>query len=286
MFAQWAKAYAAMSKVVAPEPPPRRSAVRRGRQTATDLKAEQEDARRRTPTLLLPVASPPLASYNTLPQHYLWVDWMAKPFGANLIPSGSFDDDEALESEGWINQSYHFDKITSKVMTVSVSEEDSSKRCIKMTVEPTDKKKLDDIPAFLDFPAAAIRTPPIRVTAGQFLRISVLVRKDVPNSAGQGGIVISDSIGGEALQFRSGASITKLSKVVLFRRAPADGPFTVTLGLAGIGEAYFDDFRVETVSDGTERPAQPVARRPARRPATRPAPTTATRPSLRAPSVR
>ena len=32
MFVQWAKGYAAMSKVVAPEPPPRRAAVRHGRQ--------------------------------------------------------------------------------------------------------------------------------------------------------------------------------------------------------------------------------------------------------------
>src|SRR5262249_32891803 len=172
MFAQWAKGCAAMTKLVDPTPPPRRSAARRGRQTLADIKAERADAKTRTPTLLLPVASPPLASYNTLPQHYLWLDWMAKPFGANLIPSGSFDDDEALQSEGWINQSYHFDKITSKVMTVALSEEEPEKRCIKMTVEPTDKTKLDDLPAFLDFAAAAIRTPPLRVTAGHFLRIT------------------------------------------------------------------------------------------------------------------
>ena len=39
------------------------------------------------------------------------------------------------------------------------------------------------------------------------------------------------------------------SRVVLFRKAPADGTFTVTLGLAGYAEAYFDDFRVEVIEE-------------------------------------
>jgi len=36
---------------------------------------------------------------------------------------------------------------------------------------------------------------------------------------------------------------------VLYRKAPADGEFTVTLGLAGYGLAQFDDFRVELVEE-------------------------------------
>ena len=31
---------------------------------------------------------------------------------------------------------------------------------------------------------------------------------------------------------------------IWIRKAPAAGTFNVTLGLAGYGEAYFDDFRV------------------------------------------
>jgi hypothetical protein len=37
--------------------------------------------------------------------------------------------------------------------------------------------------------------------------------------------------------------------VVLFRRAPADGVMTVTLGLASYGEAFFNDFKIE-VAEG------------------------------------
>ena len=87
-------------------------------------------------------------------------------------------------------------------------------------------------------------------------------------------------------KFVSNASITRFSKVVLFRRVPADGVFTVTLGLAGFGDAYFDQLKVETVSDGTRRPAQDYVRRPGRAPAAADAPATAIRPTPRAPSVR
>ncbi len=42
------------------------------------------------------VASPPLASFNTLPQHYMWVDLMKSArYGKNLVPSGNFDHPEA-----------------------------------------------------------------------------------------------------------------------------------------------------------------------------------------------
>lgn len=263
MAAQWSKAYGDMAKLVAPEPPkpPR---PRQGRLSVDELAAEQEVARNRTPILLLPLASPPLVSYYTLPQHYIWLDWMVRSFGANLVKGGSFDNHAALESAGWINQSYQVEGITSKVLTVA-SEDDPGQRYLKMSVEPTEKRQLDSFAPFFDFPAAAIQTPPIRVTAGQFLRISVLVQKTNPSAPGQGGLIIRDSIGGEALQFRSSVSIPKFSKVILFRRVPADGVMTVTMGLAGFGEAYFDDLQVETVEGSAPGPLDQYADHPVRR---------------------
>ncbi|SIN81073.1 hypothetical protein SAMN05444166_1014 [Singulisphaera sp. GP187] len=285
MFAQWSKGYADMAKLVNPEPP-KPAPTRRGRMSVDELKAEQEVARNRTPMYLMPLASPPLVSYYTLPQHYIWLDWMARSFGANLVKGGSFDNHSALESSGWINQSYQLDGITSHVSTVP-SDDDPDQRFLKMTVKPAENRSIDSFAPFFDFPAAAIRTPPIRVTAGQFLRISVLVQKSNPSTPGQGGIIITDSIGGETLQFRNHGSIPKFSKVVLFRRVPADGVMTVTLGLAGFGDAYFDDLKIETVEGSAPgRPDQyadhPVKRTvPGSKPAApaggrAPAPATAT----------
>ena len=52
---------------------------------------------------------------------------------------------------------------------------------------------------------------------------------------------------------------------MLYRKAPADGTLTVTLGLAGYGEAFFDDFRVDLVEADEGPPDPDLASRPANR---------------------
>ena len=75
-----------------------------------------------------------------------------------------------------------------------------------------------------------------------------------------GGIIVRDSIGGEQFQYRTSNPIPEFSRVLLFRKAPADGTFTVTLGLAGYGEALFDDLRVEVVEQDDRVAAPDLAR--------------------------
>jgi len=261
-FAQWSKAYAEMSKLVTPEPPkPARTGM--GRKSVAELEAEREAAKIRTPNILMPVSSPPLVSYNTLPQHYIWLDWMARSFSPNLLKGGGFDNHAALQTEGWSNQSYQFEGIESKISTVA-DEEYPAQRYLKLSVRPKDRD-IDTLAPFLDFPAAAIQTPPIKVTAGQFLRLSVMVQKTNPSTGGQGGVIIRDSIGGETLQIRKSVSIPKFSKVIWFRRAPADGELTVTLGLAEFGDAYFDDLTIETVEGNNPGPQDQYADHAVRR---------------------
>ncbi|MGE3819167.1 MAG: hypothetical protein AB7I30_07000, partial [Isosphaeraceae bacterium] len=199
------------------------------------------------PVLMGGVASPGLCSFNLLPQHYLWVEWMGSArFGRGLIPSGTFDDPEALEKAGWANESYRYEGIQSKVVTVPNNPE-KTRRIIKMTVEPAAGNRIENLPKYLDMPAAAIRSPAVPVKTGEFLRISVYVQRSVSTANGGGGLIVRDSIGGEALQYVTNQPVPRLSKVVMYRRAPADGALTVTLGLAGYGEAFFDELTVERV---------------------------------------
>ena len=60
-------------------------------------------------------------------------------------------------------------------------------------------------------------------------------------------MIVRDSIGGETLQFRTTDPIPELSRVVLYRRVPTDGELSVTLGLAGYGDVFFDDLKIEPV---------------------------------------
>ena len=201
------------------------------------------------------------------------MDWIkGKPgykFGANRVPSGSFDDPSAMTEAGWVNVDHEFDGITAKMSTVP-REAKRGDRMIRMMVEPKNKEDLDNNLPFFDFPVAAIRSPAIKVDAKNLIRISVLVKRSIASTPGMGGIIVRDSLGGEQLQFRTSDPIPSFSRVVIYRKAPTDCTFTVTFGLAGYGEAFFDDFRVELVeadeapgsSDLAQTPANGSSRQP------------------------
>jgi hypothetical protein len=249
-------------------------ALQRANTPAQDIANEEKIKLNRVkpvgpPRIVPAYASVPLVSFGTLPQHYVWVDWMKSGhFGRNLIPSGTFDDPDELKRAGWDNVSYRYDGIKTEVTTVP----DGNRKVLRLKVFPAERGGIDELTPFLDFAAAAVRSPAVAVSAGQFLRISVMVRRTVPSAEGIGGVVVRDSIGGEALQFVSAESIPKYSKVILYRRAPDDGELTVTLGLAGYGEILFDDLKVERVEaapafelpDVARLPRRPAAERPSR----------------------
>ncbi len=104
----------------------------------------------------------------------------------------------------------------------------------------------DDVPAYMDHPLAAIRTPPIPIGARQLVRIRVMFRMMAATPQGAGGFIVRDSFGGEALQYRdTTATGDAWRELVLYRRAPADGDLTITFGLAGFGVVFIDEIRVD-----------------------------------------
>ncbi len=102
----------------------------------------------------------------------------------------------------------------------------------------------------------------MKVKAGEFYRISVDVLRRLNSAPGRGGVIIRDSIGGEALQFSSTGPIPGWTKVILYRRAVEDGELTVTLGLAGYGGATFDDFKIERAESPADAIPPDIARLP------------------------
>jgi hypothetical protein len=76
--------------------------------------------RRKTLPLLSPVSCPPILAFNTLPQHYLWTEWIGENrFGANLLEDGSFEDPDpdAFRAAGWADQSYPADGLIATIAT-------------------------------------------------------------------------------------------------------------------------------------------------------------------------
>ena len=78
------------------------------------------------PLQLQPIACPPCISFYTLPEHYIWVDWIkgmpGYRFGRNRVPSGNFEDPDALTADGWVDVSYQMEGIIAKITTVSRAE--------------------------------------------------------------------------------------------------------------------------------------------------------------------
>jgi hypothetical protein len=211
-----------------------------------------------------PVGCPPLLAFNMLPRHYHWLSWIRDyPFSDTQLPTGLFDGFETrddLVEDGWsLDEGFEYDRVVPKI-EIEKGKGWNGRNSLKLTVGAK-RKDIKGLPPFLDHPAVAVRTPPIPVSVKQLVRIRVMVKMPRQTPTGAGGLIVRDSIGGEALQYRVSNATPKWQEVVLYRRVPANGELSVLLGLAGFGEAYFDDLRIEWVEDPS-LPAAPVARRP------------------------
>jgi hypothetical protein len=229
--------------------------------------------------IVLGTSSPPLVAFNTLPQHFIWMDWLESGtrgegfrFSRNLLPTGNFEvsDPRVLVSEGWVDASYHDEKIKSAVVLEPRAPGKPGK-VLRLAARPVKDEEIDALPPFFDYPLAAVRTPPIPVATGSFVRIRFKIKLPRMVTAGGGGLLVQDSLGGERLQFRRAEYTENWTDVVLLRRAPADTDLTVTLGMAALGDAFFDDLRIEILERESRNSPAPteddlVRRRPTERP--------------------
>ena len=206
----------------------------------------------------------------------------AYPWSTNLLPAGAFEtvDPEDFTAEGWARAGYEVRGLVGRISNVRLKPGEArrdSRRALELAIRTDEGTDADQIPTYQEHPIAAIESPPIAVKEGQFLRISVLVKMQRLAPQGGGGLIVRDSIGGEAIEFRYYNPIPEWKRVVLYRRAPEDGELTVTLGLANaVGEAFFDDLRIERVVEPyapapTLRPADVLSAAPAPAPEARPA---------------
>lgn len=200
------------------------------------------------PTLVAAVSSPPLVAFNMLPRQYLWNDWIRKyRFGRNEIRGGTFEAKDPLAVPGWKVEQYPIDGV---IGTIKPSPGGwKGKQSLRFMVRPTHEGGIDNLPPFLDQMPISLVSPPARVHADEIIRISVNVLAIRPINPGGGGFIIRPSIGGETLQYRNTQAFGEWRRVVLYRQAPADGDLTVTLGLAGYGDVFFDDLRIERLTD-------------------------------------
>jgi hypothetical protein len=219
--------------------------------TVKGVKDPYKPQRLQLPRILVqPTASPALVAWQTLPQHYVWCSWAESgTFGRNLLTDGTFEQmtPETMSQAGWSDAGSGEGRLETSLRLVEAKgpHDQGRGQVVRLSVRSKAQGGIDRASAFLDHMAAAIQTPPVAVQARQFVRITAMVKMPRGAAAGAGGLIVRDTIGGDPLQFRLAGPVPDWSQVVLYRRVPADGMLSVTIGLAGYGDLDVDDVAIE-----------------------------------------
>jgi hypothetical protein len=207
-----------------------------------------------------PIASPLATTFVTLPYHWLFVRALE-----GLAPQRSLVRHGDMESslQGMLRAHWRlFQHRQAGVVArgeLSVVEPHGGKTSLRLTAEPADDEKP---PALIETaPLWVVTTPPVALTAGQWVRIHLWVRIPKPITGSLDGVMVLDSFGREPLAERIGVT-SGWKEVTLYRAVPATGELTVTVALTGLGDVFIDDLTIEPLAPASPRRAPTPAVQP------------------------
>jgi hypothetical protein len=222
-----------------------------------------------TKELDAPIASPYAVSYFTLPKH---LEMMAQVKASypqpNVLPGGDFESVPTDPALAWKIEEPTIDQvrmtaIRSKDVRTSLEmkpggvpsateKPKEGEQCALLQIEALKK---DAPPMALERTVLSLSSPMVKLPPGTLVRISGWIRIPSAITASVDGALFYDTSGGEPLAFRM-TEATPWKKLTMYRRVPASGQIGVTLALTGLGEAYFDDVRIEPL--GATVPTSPM----------------------------
>ena len=181
------------------------------------------------PTVLAapPITSPAAMSFDTLPCHWHFAERLARyQVGPNRIDGGDFEDLDTMMRAGW-RYILHATPTVQTAVDLAPQARRSGRFGLRLAVMPL---KPDDPPAVIESPPILFTSPSVQVEAGQLVCIHGWV--NVPNeiTASTDGLLVVDSLSGEALADRIGKT-KGWRQFALYRIAPQSGPMCVTFAL-------------------------------------------------------
>jgi hypothetical protein len=201
-----------------------------------------------------PIAGPFTASFTSLPEHYqMWRRLQPIRTWQDVLPGGEFENLDLLISSGWRHYQYaqtgveseadlsRSERRTKQPAVGEVYTPEVPAYCLRLAARPTDSRASIGM---LESSPLWIESPPISVQAGQLLRFSGKVYVGAAVTGSFDGLIIYDSIGGDALSQRFDRT-DDWREFSYYRIAPLDGEIRMTAALTGLGEALIDDLRVE-----------------------------------------
>lgn len=204
-----------------------------------------------------PLASPHAVCYSTLPDHYRLINKvggsvMNPSDEADLLPSGSFEDERSVAEE-WRLVTRDSPRLFASGALLAKSPKEG-RYSLQLVV-----RRKDALPIDATAGSVTLLSPTMPVRAGQVLHISGWVRVvGPPIAADADGATLHDNLLGPS----AGLRWTKTEgweQFEMLREVPEDGAYELTLALQGEGEVHFDDVRVVP-----HDPRYPVAQQPGR----------------------
>jgi len=192
-------------------------------------------------SLSSPVASPAALCFSTLPWHWHLVDEIDRSrAGPNRLPGGDFEDLPAMQAAGWHHLASRSSAVRSEAELAPAAAR-SGRFGLRLVARAAQG---ETPPSLLETPPMRITSPAVAVEAATLLRIHGWVQVPTPITGSVDGLLIFDSLGGEALAERIGET-TGWRPFTLYRVAPRSGQMTVTFVLSGLGEVWLDDVTIQ-----------------------------------------
>ncbi|HEY4310113.1 MAG TPA: hypothetical protein VGN12_11735 [Pirellulales bacterium] len=211
--------------------------------------------------LATPVSSPYAVMFSTLPQHFsLITNVESAKRMANQLPEGNFEDLGRAINAGWKHYQHPPEGVREEAELSQVKYFEG-KHCLRLAATALDP---DAPPDQIETPPGWITSPPINVEAGTLLRLHGRVLVPTAIKGSPDGLLILDSLGGEALAERVTLA-ADWKEFTAYRIADSAKTFTLTFALTGLGEVWIDDVTIEPVAPrgtpagGFGAPASPTA---------------------------
>ncbi len=202
--------------------------------------------------LASPITSPAAVSFDTLPSHWRLVDRLkAGRLGPNRIAGGDFEDMDTMMRAGWqyipnLPLPTSSPRSAANLLTaVDLLPEaaHSGRLGLRLAVTARDPK---NPPAAVESPPILFTSPAVQVEPGQIVCVNGWVQVPAPITGSSDGLLIVDSLSGEALAARIGKT-KGWQRFALYRVAPQSGAMCVTFALTGLGEVRLDDVAIQVL---------------------------------------
>ena len=206
------------------------------------------------------LGDPFTANVATLGEHYRFQQGIAAaPRGPNRLSQGTFEDLQGMQQAGWRNYEHPQSSVTTSV-ELTPQAAHAGRTGLRLQVLSSDP---DNKPAVLETPPVWVTSAAVPVEQGQILQISGWLRIPHPIVGSVDGLLMIDTLSGEALAQRVIHS-AEWRQFTFYRGVPRTGTMAITFALAGLGEAWIDDVAIQVVqpparaSQQAQRPRPPA----------------------------